>query len=124
MQTDIDQVKVDLLALISQVQSLKQHFQQSIDSAINRENSFREAVDASFAGIQEYVQKSLEKLEKAVTDYFLRREAKWESQWKKTLALKYSHYCQAAGLHSSYLLHILSPHSKKPRCQQCQCTTT
>ncbi len=40
MQTDIEQIKVDLLALSSQVQSLKQDFQQSIDSAINRENSF------------------------------------------------------------------------------------
>ncbi len=83
MQTDIEQIKVDLLALSSQVQSLKQDFQQSIDSAINRENSFREAVDASFAGMEEYCQKSLEKLEKAVIDCFLRRDAKWESQWKK-----------------------------------------
>ncbi len=83
MQTDIEQIKVDLLALSSQVQSLKQDFQQSIDCAINRENSFREAVDASFAGMEEYCQKSLEKLEKAVIDCFLRRDAKWESQWKE-----------------------------------------
>ncbi len=75
-QIDIEQIKLDLLALNSQVQSLKQDFQQSLDSAINRENSFREAVDTSFAGMEEYCQKSQEKLEKAVTDCFLRREAK------------------------------------------------
>ncbi|KAL0153431.1 hypothetical protein M9458_051269 [Cirrhinus mrigala] len=54
-----------------------------MDSTLNREASFRQAVDASLAGLEDYFQKSLEKLERAVTDCFLRRDAKLESQMKK-----------------------------------------
>lgn len=80
MQTDIAQLKVDLLALSSQVQSLNQDFKQLVDSTLNRETSFREAVDASLAGFQEEFQMSLEKLERAMTDCFLRRDTEWETQ--------------------------------------------
>ncbi|XP_047670887.1 uncharacterized protein LOC125141425 [Tachysurus fulvidraco] len=83
MQTDIAQLKVDLLALSSQVHSLNHDFKQSVESTLNRETSFREAVDAGLAELQEGFQMSLEKLERAVTDCFLRRDAKWESQMKK-----------------------------------------
>ncbi|KAL0146751.1 hypothetical protein M9458_058091 [Cirrhinus mrigala] len=54
-----------------------------MDSTLNREASFRQAVGASLAGLEDYFQKSLEKLERAVTDCFLQRDAKLESQMKK-----------------------------------------
>lgn len=47
-----------------------------LESALNWEASFRQAVDVSLAELEEYFQKNLEKLEKAVADCFLRREAK------------------------------------------------
>ncbi|KAL0150121.1 hypothetical protein M9458_054548 [Cirrhinus mrigala] len=83
MQADVAQVKVDLLALNQKVQTLEHDFKQSMDSTLNREANFRQAVDVSLAGLEDYFMKSLEKLEKAVTDCFLRRDAKWESQMKK-----------------------------------------
>ncbi len=83
MQADITQVKVDLLALNQKVQNMEHDFKRSIDSTVNRETNFRQAVDTSLAGLEDYFLKSLEKLERAVTDCFLRREAKWESQMKK-----------------------------------------
>ncbi|KAL0159209.1 hypothetical protein M9458_042934, partial [Cirrhinus mrigala] len=83
MQADIDKLKVDLLALSTKVQAGEHDFKQSIESTLNREANFREAVEASLAELEEYFQKSLEKLERAVTDCFLRREAKWQSQMKK-----------------------------------------
>ncbi len=83
MQADIAKVKVDLLALHQKVQNMEHDFKQSIDSTLNRETSFRQAVDASLAVLVDYFLKSLEKLERAVTDCFLRRDAKWGSQMKK-----------------------------------------
>ncbi|KAI2647185.1 Transposon Tf2-9 polyprotein [Labeo rohita] len=83
MQADIDKLKVDLLALSTKVQAGEHDFKQSIESTLNREANFREAVEASLAELEEYFQTSLEKLERAVTGCFLRREAKWQSQMKK-----------------------------------------
>ncbi len=83
MQADIAQVKVDLLALNQKVQNMEHDFKQSIDSTVNRETSFRQAVDTSLAGLEDYFLKSLEKLGRELTDCFLRREAKWENQMKK-----------------------------------------
>lgn len=65
------------------VQIMEHGFKQSIDSAINRETSFRQAVDINLARIEDYFLKSLEKLERGVSDCFLWRDAKWESQIKK-----------------------------------------
>lgn len=79
MQADIAQVKGDLLALNKKVENIENDCKQSR----NRETSFRQAVDASLAGLEDYFLNSLEKLEKAVTDCFLRRDAKLESQMKK-----------------------------------------
>ncbi len=70
MQADIAQVKVDLLALNQKVQNMEHDFKQSIDSTVNRETSFRQAVDTSLAGLEDYFLKSLEKLESEVTDCF------------------------------------------------------
>ncbi len=61
-------------------------FKQSVESALNREESFRKAVDAGLADLEEYFQKNLEKLEKAValsSICFLRKDAKWKSQMKR-----------------------------------------
>ncbi len=72
MQADIAQVKVDLLALNQKVQNMEHDFKQSIDSTVNRETSFRQAVDTSLAGLEDYFLKSLEKLEREVTDCFFK----------------------------------------------------
>ncbi len=61
MQADIAQVKVDLLALNQKVQNMEHDFKQSRDSTVNRETSFRQAVDTSLAGLEDYFLKSLEK---------------------------------------------------------------
>jgi len=83
MQTEVDKLKVDLLALSARVQTNENDCKQAVDSSINRETSFREAVDAGLADLEEFFRKSQEKLERAVFDCFLRRDAKWENQLKK-----------------------------------------
>lgn len=83
MQIKIDKLKVDLLALSAEVQNNEHDFKQSGDSALNHETSFREAVDASLADLEDHFHRSIEKLERAVTDCLLRRDARWEIQMKK-----------------------------------------
>ncbi len=57
---------------------MEHDFKQSIDSTVNRETSFRQAVDTNLAGLEDYFLKSLVKFERTVTDCFWRRDAKWE----------------------------------------------
>lgn len=116
MQAYITQVKVDFLALNKRVQTLEQDFKQSRDSSLNRETSFsfRQAVDISLAMLEDYFLLSLEELEKAVTDCFLRKDSKWESQMKKNKTHQYSHTLQITGLLTSFLPHFSRPLSTDP----------
>lgn len=61
LQTDISQVKVDLLALSTQVQYLNHDFKESGISTLNRKTILSEGLDASSAGLADYFQKSLQK---------------------------------------------------------------
>ncbi|XP_053367574.1 uncharacterized protein LOC128541256 [Clarias gariepinus] len=83
LQTELNQCKEDMGALTDKVNTLEQDFRQSVNSSLNRETSFRDAVDASLEGLERYCQEALEKLERAVTDCFLRRDVIWENQMKK-----------------------------------------
>lgn len=47
MQSDIDKLKLDLLALSSKVQAGEHDFKQSVESALNRKANFWQAVDVS-----------------------------------------------------------------------------
>lgn len=73
VQSDTTQVKSDLLALSQQMQTIDVYFKQLKDSTLNREVSFRHAMDTSLAKLNYYFNKFLEKLERAVADCFLRR---------------------------------------------------
>lgn len=106
MQTEIDKLKVDLLALSAKVQSNEQDVKQSVESSLNRETNFREAVDASLADLEDYFRRSFEKLEKAVADCFLRRDTKWESQMKK---LRFTSTPSHTRLQSYMPAHSISP---------------
>ncbi|XP_053337558.1 activity-regulated cytoskeleton-associated protein-like [Clarias gariepinus] len=82
MQTELNQCKVDVVALSEKVGTLEQDLRDSINSTINRKTSFRQAVDPGLAELERYCHEAIEKLERAVTDCFLRHDVVWDRQMK------------------------------------------
>lgn len=72
LQKEVNSCKVDLLVLSEKVDTLELAFKESTNSTINRKIIFRQSVDASLAGLENYIQVALEKLERSIKDYFLR----------------------------------------------------
>ncbi len=59
------------------VLKLENNFKDSVDSNINCEVFYREAVDFKFAKMEEGVKDTVATLEREVTECFMRRDKKW-----------------------------------------------
>lgn len=97
LQKEVNNCKVDLLTLSEKVNTLELAFKESTNSTINREIIFRQSVDASLAGLKNYVQEALEKLKRAIKD------SMWEKQIKKLCLTSADH--RSAPLYHHTLLH-------------------
>lgn len=69
--------------LKEQLDKLEVHMRDSHTSSLNRESTFRDYVNGSFAELERNFTAGLEKLEKDVVNCLLRRDEKWKKQFNK-----------------------------------------
>ncbi len=79
-QCECVQLRTEVAVLKNLVLKLEKDFKDSVDSNINREVFYREAVDFKFAKMEEGVKDTVATLEREVTECFMRRDKKWAKQ--------------------------------------------
>ncbi|XP_067265978.1 uncharacterized protein [Chanodichthys erythropterus] len=81
-QCDCEQLRTEVLSL-NLVLKLEKDCKDSVESQLNREMCFREAVDVRFNKMEEYVKEAMAALEKEVVECFRRRDKQWTKQLKE-----------------------------------------
>ncbi len=74
------QLCAEVVALKTIVLKLEKDFKDSVESNLNREAYFREAVDFKFGKMEESIKDAVATLEREVIDCFNRRDKKWAKQ--------------------------------------------
>ncbi len=85
-QTEIVQMKTEVVNVKEQIQALETKLTDAVNSALNRETRLRQIIDISLSKLEEKCNQDLERLERQMVNCLLRRDEKWE---KKLMKVKF-----------------------------------
>ncbi len=80
---DCEQLCAEVLSLKNIIVKLEKDFKDSVESNLNREVYFREAVDTKFQKMEEFVKEAVEALGKEVVECLRRRDKQWTKQLRE-----------------------------------------